>query len=108
MANTTAPRGARFNGWFYDGVNNQLKLYRRGTLVQTVANNDVTFADDVTAADLVATGGVTGNTLTVVTGAVSIDEIAYTFPAADGSSTNQLTTNGMGVLTWLPADDGAA
>jgi hypothetical protein len=108
MANTATPRGSRFNGIFYNGVNNRLQIYDRGTLAMTIDGNDVTIADDLTVADVVASGTLTGNALTVVTGVVSIDEIAYTFPAADGANTTQLTTNGSGALAWLPADDGAA
>lgn len=92
MANTATPRGARYNGLFYNAVNNRLALYHRGTLAGYLSGNDIVAADD----------------LTVSGDAVSINGVAYTWPSADGSSTNQLTTNGSGTLAWLPADDGAA
>lgn len=98
MANTSAPRGSRFNGLFNNGVTGSIDLYDHGTKTATF-----------NGADLTVVGEAKSNSLEVVTGAVSIDEIAYTFPSTAGSNTNQLTTNGSaGVLAWLPADDGAA
>jgi hypothetical protein len=99
MANTTAPRGARFNGWFWDAVNSQLKLYRRGTLVATAAANDITFADDVTMDDLTV-GDVTASGAVSLPQALTIGAIAYTFPADNGDAGEQLQTDGAGALTW--------
>lgn len=89
--------GPRYNGLRRDPATGAVDLYQGGVKAFAVTGNDV-----------VVTDALTSNSLAVVTGAVSIDEIAYTFPATDGSNTNQLTTNGSGVLAWLPADDGAA
>lgn len=94
MPNTTAPKGSRYTGFFMDMVNNQLKVYRKGTLVETIANNDVTFADAVTVDDITATTGC------VLPAAITIGAIPYTFPGDDGDSGEQLQTNGSGVLTW--------
>jgi len=54
MANTTAPRSANYNGWFYDAVTPTHKLYNRGTLVLTVATTAITTADTL-ATDGLAT-----------------------------------------------------
>lgn len=69
----------------------KLEMYFKGTLVSSLDANDFTVAQT-----------------TVLPAAVTINSVAYTFPATDGSNTNQLTSNGSGVLAWLPADDGAA
>jgi hypothetical protein len=100
LANTSTPRGARFNGLFYDAVNEQLKLYRRGQLVASVISNDILYAGEMSAAEIATLGDLSCNTLTVITGAVSIDEVEYTFPADNGDSGEQLTTDGDGALTW--------
>lgn len=97
MPNRSTPYGTRYSGLFNNMVDGTVDLYDHGT--KTASFN---------GADLTVVGEAKSNSLEVVTGAVSIDEIAYTFPAADGASTTQLTTNGSGVLAWLPADDGAA
>ena len=81
MANTTAPRSANYNGWFYDAVTPAQKFYNRGTLVLTIASNDLTCADTITTVGTVTIG-------------------AYTLPATDGANTNVPTTNGSGVVAW--------
>lgn len=48
MSLQTAPTSPRFNGWFYDQVNNQLKLYVRGTLVDTRSASAATIPSGVT------------------------------------------------------------
>ena len=48
MANTTAPRSARFKGWFYDGVNNQLEYWFNGTKVGHLNASGMTITDDST------------------------------------------------------------
>lgn len=45
-----------------------------------------------------ATAQLTGNL--VVTGTETLNGVAYTFPGADGSSSNILSTNGSGILSW--------
>ena len=40
----------------------------------------------------------TGNL--VVTGTETFNGVAYTFPGADGSASNVLTTSGTGLLSW--------
>ena len=94
MANTTVPRSSRYNGLFWNAVNNRLALYHRGTLTAYLSGNDAVFIDAVTVDDITATTGC------VIPQAVTIGGIAYTFPADDGDSTEQLQTNGSGVLTW--------
>ena len=69
----------------------KLEMYFKGTKVADYDANDFTITQTV-----------------VLPANVTINSVAYTFPAADGSSTNQLTTGGNGTLSWLPADDGAA
>ena len=44
MANTIAPRSNIYTGWFYDAVTPAMKLYNRGTLVETIATAGITFA----------------------------------------------------------------
>ena len=94
MANTATPRSSLFNGLFYDGVNNRLALYHRGTLAVYLSSNDAVFTDAVTVDDITATTGA------VLPQAVTIGGIAYTFPADDGEAGEQLQTNGSGALTW--------
>lgn len=94
MPNLSAPKGTHYSGWFRDMVNNQLKMYLNGTLVATASGNDVTFADAVTVDDITAT------TSCVIPQAVTIGGIAYTFPADNGDSGEQLQTDGSGALTW--------
>lgn len=81
MANTTTPRSANYNGWFYDAVTPAQKYYIRGTLALTIAGNDLTCADKITSVGTITCG-------------------AYTFPATDGANTNTLSTNGSGTLAW--------
>lgn len=47
--NRTTPNSARYTGFFYDAVTPEVKFYNRGTLVKTMAANDVTFADKIAA-----------------------------------------------------------
>lgn len=88
MPNLTTPRGARFTGWFRDLVTPAAKLYLNGTLVATVAGNDLSLADKLTVTGTCALVGVP------TIGA------AYALPVADGSNTNQLQTDGNGTVTW--------
>ena len=48
MPNQASPTSPRYNGWFYDQVNNQLKLYVRGTLVKTQSSTAETVPSGVT------------------------------------------------------------
>lgn len=82
---------ARHTGLRRNHATGKLEMYFGGTLVASYDANDFTVAQ-----------------ATVLPQTVTIGAVAYTFPAADGSSTNQLTTDGSGGLAWLPADDGAA
>lgn len=86
MANTSTPRSSIYNGWFYDAVTPAQKLYNRGTLVLTLGASGN--ADKVTATDA------------ALPQAVTIGGVAYTFPANDGDSGQQLQTDGSGALTW--------
>jgi hypothetical protein len=85
-----AVAGPKYSGWKRQ-ADGDLELYVNGTLVATFTSTGVTWA-------------VANN----MGAAVTLNGVAYTFPAADGANTTQLTTNGSGVLAWLPADDGAA
>lgn len=90
MANTTTPRSANYNGWFYDAVTPAMKFYNRGTLVMTSgASAAVTHAGAVTT-----TGAHTFSSTTTLGG------VAYTWPAADGTATHDLNTDGSGTLSW--------
>ena len=97
MANTTTPRGSIYNGWFYDAVTPAMKYYNRGTLVFTVATAAVTAAGTVASGALTVTGDAT------ISGDANIAGIPYTWPTNDGSSGQQLQTNGSGTLTWETA-----
>lgn len=48
-----------------------------------------------------------GGNLTA-TGTTRFNTVAYTWPSADGSDTNVLTTNGAGVLSWAAASGGSS
>lgn len=48
MANTNAPRGSRFKGWFFDGVNNRLEYYFNGTKVGHLNASGFSITDDST------------------------------------------------------------
>lgn len=86
----TTPNSSRFTGWYHDQVTPASKFYLNGTLVMTLAGNDVTLADK-----LVVDGTST------LAGAVTIG--AYTLPTADGSNGQQLEDDGNGVVTWEAA-----
>ena len=88
MANTATPRSPNYNGWFYDAVNSRMDFYLRGTLVLRCGGNDLTVTDVLTAASA------------VIPGATTLNGVAYTWPAADGTSGFDLNTNGAGVLSW--------
>jgi len=62
-----------------------------GTGVEWTSNVDVPGTLDVTGA------------VTLDNSALSINGVSYTFPAADGSSGQHLTTNGSGTLSWADA-----
>lgn len=87
----TTPNSSRFSGWFNDQVTPAAKLYLNGTLVLTVAGNDLTCADTLT---------VTGTSL--LTGVPTIGG-AYTLPVAKGSAGQQLQTDGSAVGSWAAA-----
>ena len=86
------PKSKRFTGWYHDQVTPASKLYLNGTLVATVAGNDLTCADKLAVA---GTSAFTG----VVTAGVCA------FPTADGSNTEQLQTDGAAAatVTWESA-----
>ena len=92
MANTTTPRSSTYSGWFNDAVTPAMKFYNRGTLVYTV-----TTAAVANAGALTVTGDVT------ISGDANVAGIPYTWPTNDGSSGQQLQTNGSGTLTWETA-----
>lgn len=81
----------RHRGLYMNHATGKMEVLFNGTKVADLDANDLTAA-----------------VATVLPAAVTINGVAYTWPAADGSSTNQLTTAGNGTLAWLPADDGAA
>ncbi len=88
MANTTTPRSANYNGWFYDAVTPAQKYYIRGTLALTISGNDLTCADalTVTGAATLGTATTTGNhtfSSTITAGSDSV-----------GSDGEQLTSGG--------------
>ena len=97
MANTTAPRGSTFNGWFYDAVTPAMKFYNRGTLVFTIATAGVTAAGTLATQALTVTGDAT------ISGDANVAGIPYTWPSNDGNSGQQLQTNGSGTLSWAAA-----
>ena len=97
MANTTAPRSPTFSGWFYDAVTPAQKFYNRGTLVFTVATANVTAAGTLATQAYTITGDAT------ISGDANIAGIPYTWPTDDGTSGEQLQTNGSGTLTWETA-----
>lgn len=86
----STPLGSTFNGWFYDQVGNQLKLYVRGTLVRTVS----------------ATADTVPSTQTVnFDGPVDMDN---TFNIAGGTATPNLKQNVVQLGTAAAvASDGA-
>ena len=94
MANTTTPRSANYNGWYYDAVTPAMKFYNRGTLVVTsAASAALTFAGDTTIS---GAGTTTGNhtfTSTITAGADGV-----------GSDSEQLTSGGSGAgCDWATA-----
>ena len=58
MANRATPYGTRYTGWYKDDVNTQMAFYLNGTLVMTVAGNDLTLADKLTVDGTSALTGV--------------------------------------------------
>ncbi len=49
MAYTSSPRSARFKGWYFDGVNNQLEYWFNGTKVGHLNASGMSITNDVTA-----------------------------------------------------------
>ena len=86
--NRATPYGSRFSGWFKDDLTPASKLYYNGTLVMTVAGNDLTLADKLTV-----------DGTSALTGVVTVGG-EYALPTADGSNGEQLETNGSDVVTW--------
>ena len=70
MANTTAPRSNIYTGWFYDAVTPAMKLYNRGTLVETIATAGITFEGTLAPTSL--SPAVTGDTSTYQETAISL------------------------------------
>jgi len=68
MANTTTPRSPTYSGLFYDAVTPAIKIYNRGTLVETISGNDVTFEDNLVPASVTT---ITGNTSAYVEGTIT-------------------------------------
>lgn len=69
MPNQASPTSPTYNGWFFDQVNGQLKLYYRGTLVHTVNATAATIPSSLTtnfdgAVDMDSTIDLSGGTLT--------------------------------------------
>lgn len=94
MPNTTAPRPTgtlRYNGIFKNMVDGRIQIYDDGVLNSTLAGNDLTVADSLSA------------TNAILPQVVTIGGIAYTFPADNGDAGEQLETDGAGVLTWEAA-----
>lgn len=97
-------------GWRWDEANNRLDVVINGT--------EIGFFDD-TGSDLtlntngltVTAGGITitagGFTVSNggidITGTTALGGVTYTWPGADGSNGQQLTTNGSGTLSWAAA-----
>lgn len=79
----------------------------------------VTIAADATSANtaskLVArdgsgnfsAGAITASSI-IVSGTTTLNTVAYTWPAADGSSSQVLTTNGSGTLSWSTVSGGGS
>lgn len=54
-----------------------------------------------------AAGAITASSISV-SGATTLNTVAYTWPAADGSSSQVLTTNGSGTLSWTTVSGGGS
>ncbi len=67
-SNPSVPYGARFTGVYFDARTPSVKIYNRGTLVETISANDVTFADKIVAT---SPATITGNTNTYVEGTIT-------------------------------------
>ena len=91
MANTSTPRGSRFNGLFNNAVGGTVDLYENGVKVGSFSNTATT----ITSTTVTQTA-----TTAVLPQAVTIGGIAYTFPADNGDAGEQLQTDGSGALTW--------
>jgi len=99
----------RHRGWHTDQINGRLSAQFNGTEVFDFDANDLAIAVAATMAlTLNVTGVATAAGGLVVTGTTTLGSgaIAYTWPAADGSNGNQLTTNGSGALSWAAASLG--
>jgi len=95
MANTTAPRGGTYTGFFYDAVTPALKYYNRGTLVFTVATAALTTAGALT------TGGTATFASAVTTGDHEFSNTITLTGTGVGTATNEMTSGGAGtVCDW--------
>jgi cytoskeletal protein CcmA (bactofilin family) len=79
---------------------------------ETITFSDTTnrfeISDDVYATGVVrAAGGLSGSSLTVDGGSVTINGVAYSFTNSDGNENEVLTTDGAGNLTWSGLQSGS-
>ncbi len=76
MTNRATPYGSKFTGWFWDATTPAMKLYNRGTLVETIATAAKTYEGNLVFKGTLKPNSmppnVTGNTSSYVEAAISL------------------------------------
>lgn len=81
----------------------------KGDVILVDQGGNVTIGGGATASELrIYEASGSGTNYTAFKAQAQTGDLTYTFPAADGSNTHVLTTNGSGTLSWAAAASGAA